>query len=77
MSTALEKRVLTALASDSVASADLPGKDRGRASFEPHENGTSGKPLRRQLVRPSVVIGGRARRLTFCRSLRVVGGFLA
>ena len=28
-------------------------------------------------MRPSVVIGGRARRLTFCRSLRVVGGFPA
>jgi hypothetical protein len=50
---------------------------RRKGKPAPYESGTSGKPLRRQLVRPNVVSGGRAKRLTFCRSLRVVGGFLA
>jgi hypothetical protein len=48
---------------------------RRKSKPVPRESGKSGKPLRRQLVRPGVVIGGRARRLTFCRSLRSSAGF--
>jgi hypothetical protein len=50
----------------------VAAEEQARATRERHE-----RELRKQPVRPGVVIGGRARRLTFCRSLRVVGGFPA